>query len=84
MCGFSRRGDDYSREEIARALEQIFTTAQFEIERLDEARQALGDFRSSKADFSDALIGRINRSLGAKHTVTFDRDLKAVQTFQLL
>jgi predicted nucleic-acid-binding protein len=75
---------DYSREEIAQALEQIFTTAQFEIERLDQARQALGDFRSSKADFSDALIGRINRSLGAKHTVTFDRDLKAVETFRLL
>ena len=75
---------DYSREEIAQALEQIFTTAQFEIERLDEARQALGDFRSSQADFSDALIGRINRSLGAKHTVTFDRDLKAVETFRLL
>lgn len=75
---------DYSREEIAQALEQIFTTAQFEIERLDEARQALGDFRSSKADFSDALIGRINRSLGAKHTVTFDRGLKAVETFRLL
>jgi predicted nucleic-acid-binding protein len=75
---------DYSREEIAQALEQIFTTAQFEIERLDEARQALGDFRSSKADFSDALLGRINRSLGAKHTVTFDRDLKAVETFRLL
>jgi predicted nucleic-acid-binding protein len=75
---------DYSREEIAQALEQIFTTAQFEIERLDEARQALGDFRSSKADYSDALIGRINRSLGAKHTVTFDRDLKAVETFRLL
>ena len=75
---------DYSREEIAQALEQIFTTAQFEIERLDEARQALGDFRSSTADFSDALIGRINRSLGAKHTVTFERDLKAVETFRLL
>lgn len=75
---------DYSREEIAQALEQIFSTAQFEIERLDEARQALGDFRSSKADFSDALIGRINRSVGAKHTVTFDRDLKAVETFRLL
>ena len=75
---------DYSREEIARALEQIFSTAQFEIERLDDARQALLDFRSTKADFSDALIGRINRSLGAEHTVTFDRDLKGVETFRLL
>lgn len=75
---------DYSREEIARALEQIFATAQFEVERLDEARQALGDFRSTKADFTDALIGRINHSLGAGHTVTFDRNLKALETFRLL
>jgi predicted nucleic-acid-binding protein len=74
----------YSRKEIARALEQIFATAQFEVDRLDEARQALGDFRSTKADFSDALIGRINRSLGAGHTITFDCNLKAVETFRLL
>jgi predicted nucleic-acid-binding protein len=74
----------YSRDEIAGALEQIFATAQFDIERLDEGRQALGDFRATKADFTDALIGRINRALGATHTVTFDRDLKAVETFRLL
>jgi predicted nucleic-acid-binding protein len=74
----------YSREDIARALEQVLATAQFEVERLDEARQALGDFRATRADFSDALIGRINRSLGAEHSVTFDRDLKAVATFRLL
>jgi predicted nucleic-acid-binding protein len=75
---------DYSREEIARAFEQILATAELEVERLDQARQALGDFRSTKADFSDALIGRINRSLGAEHTATFDRDLKALETFRLL
>ena len=74
----------YSREEVAKALEQIFLTAQFDIERRDEARQALGDFRATKADFTDALIGRINRSLGAESTVTFDRDLKSVETFRLL
>jgi predicted nucleic-acid-binding protein len=74
----------YSREEIAGALEQIFATAQIEVERLDEARQALGDFRATRADFSDALIGRVNRSLGTEYTVTFDRDLKAVETFRLL
>ena len=75
---------DYSREEIAHAIEQILATAQFEVERLDEARQALADFRTTKADFSDALIGRINRSLGAERTMTFDRDLKVVDTFRLL
>ena len=74
----------YSREEIARAIEQILATAQFEVERRDEARQALADFRTRKSDFSDALIGRINRSLGAGHTMTFDRDLKVVESFRLL
>jgi predicted nucleic-acid-binding protein len=74
----------YAREEIAGALEQILATAQFEVERLDDARQALGDYRSTKADFTDALIGRINRSLGAEHTVTFDRSLKAVETFRVI
>ncbi len=75
---------DYSRAEIAAALEQIFETAQFEIERRDEARLALGDFLSTKAGFADALIGRINRALGAQHTATFDRDLKGLETFNVL
>ena len=75
---------EYSREEIAGALEQLFATAQFDVERLDDARHALSDFRTTKADFGDALIGRINRSLGAEHTVTFDRDLKGIETFRVL
>jgi predicted nucleic-acid-binding protein len=70
-------------EDIAGALEQICHRPP-EVERLDDARQALGDFRSTKADFSDALMGRINRSLGAPLTITFDRSLKAVETFRLL
>ena len=74
----------YSREEIAGALDQILATAQFDIERLDEARQALREFRSTAAEFSDLLIGRVNRSLGAEQTVTFDRGLKAVETFRVL
>ena len=74
----------YAREEIATALDHILSTAEFEVERPDEARQALRDFASTKADFSDALIGRINRSLGATETVTFDRSLKGLDTFRLL
>lgn len=75
---------DYSREEIADALEQILDTAGFEVERADDARAALNDFRSTPSDFTDALIGRINRSLGAAHTITFDRSLKNLDTFRLL
>lgn len=75
---------EYSRDEIANALELIFATTQFEIDRLDDARRALDDFRSTKAGFSDALIGRINRSLGAPRTMTFDRDLKGLDTFHVI
>jgi predicted nucleic-acid-binding protein len=75
---------EYSREEIADALARMLETAQFEIERAEETRQALDDFRSSKAGFADALIGRINRTLGAEHTATFDRQLKTLETFVVL
>lgn len=74
----------YSRAEIARAIERMLATAEFDIEHADEARQALEEFRSTKADFSDALIGRVNRSLGAAHTATFDRDLAGLDTFHVL
>ena len=75
---------EYSREEIAQALDQILSTAEFEIEKPDEARQALRDFQSTKAGFSDALIGRVNRSLGADHTVSFDRSLNSLDTFRVI
>jgi predicted nucleic-acid-binding protein len=75
---------EYSRIEIADAIERIIETAQFTIERASEARQALGDFRATKAGFADALIGRINRAMGAERTMTFDRELKTLDTFALL
>lgn len=74
----------YSRLEIADVLERILDTAQFEVERAEEARHALDDFRSTKAGFADALIGRVNRALGATRTATFDRHLKSLDTFTVL
>lgn len=75
---------EYSRVEIANVLERILETAQFEVERAEEARHALGDFRTAKAGFADALIGRVNRALGATRTATFDRDLRPLDTFTVL
>jgi predicted nucleic-acid-binding protein len=73
----------YTRAEIADVLERILATAQFEIEHAHESRMALADFKSTKADFADALIGRVNRLHGATRTATFDRDLKALETFDV-
>ena len=75
---------DYSRTEIADAIEQILSTAQFNIEWGDQARQALKDFKTTKAGFTDAFIGRINSSLGAAPTMTFDRELAPLSTFRVL
>jgi len=75
---------EYSRAEITDALEQILATAQFVIEWGDQARQALQDCRTTKAGFTDAFIGRINSSLGAAPTMTFDRDLVRLSTFRVL
>lgn len=74
----------YSRAEVADTIERMLETAQFEIERPAETRLALEDVRSTNSSFADALIGRINRALGASHTATFDRDLKRLDTFAVL
>jgi len=75
---------EYGRAEIASTLDQILATAEFEVERPDEARRALHDFRSSKADFSDALVGRVHLALGASHTATIDRALRPLDSFRVL
>ena len=73
-----------SKAEILTLLDKIFSTAQFAIEERDIARQALEDFRTSKADFADCLIGRKNRLLGCDKTFTFDQDLQKLDAFELL
>jgi predicted nucleic-acid-binding protein len=77
-------GYGFSRTEIGDTLEKILATAQFEIEGKDLALAALDDFRASRADFSDCLVGRCNRAAGAAETVTFDRALKGFDGFRLL
>ena len=74
----------YSREELATAVSEILSTAQFEVQHAEETRSALNDFRRTRADFSDALLGRINAALGAAHTLTFDKGLKPLTTFHVI
>ena len=73
----------YTMIEIGEVLERILSTAQVEVERAQESRLALADFKATKADFADALIGRINRLHGVARTATFDRHLKALETFDV-
>ncbi len=74
----------YSRNEIAGALDDILDADGFDIAERDTVRAAIDDYRSSKADFADTLIGRLNQRAGCRDTLTFDRRLKPLATFRIV
>ena len=75
---------NHRKEEIAGMLEAVLLTGQFQLEDKQSVELALEDFRKSKADFSDCLIGRRNKALDSDATLTFDRRLKSVETFEVV
>jgi len=72
------------KAELLAVLDKLLATRQFEIEHRHCARAALEDYRAGQADFSDGLIGRINRAAGCESTFSFDRTAGALETFTLL
>jgi predicted nucleic-acid-binding protein len=74
----------YSKPDISNTLEKILMTAQFEVEHKETAWAALSDYKLSKADFADCLIGRLNLHLGCDVTASFDTALRNVPLFKLL
>jgi len=73
----------YSRDEIGMALEKIFRTKQFRIEQTRLAWQALEVYRKG-LDFSDAVIGAINKENHCETTFTFDKKASKLEQFTLL
>jgi predicted nucleic-acid-binding protein len=56
---------------------RIFVThiaRQLQVERRDQVRAALAQYKSSKADFADCLIAQLCLEAGSDETVTFDQD----------
>ena len=79
-----RASYDYAREEVAEVIERILSTEQLEVGDPESVWLALEDFRASKADFADCLIGRRAERAGCSATVTFDGRLKSLPTFEIL
>lgn len=75
---------EQARADVAHALEQIVRTADFDLEHLDHVRTAIQVYRSTSADFADALIGLVNKAAGCEHTLTFDRSLKRIPQFKVM
>ena len=65
---------DTTDEELAAVIDQLLRTHQLQIERRDQVRAALGQFKREVAGFPDCLLGQLNLDAGCGETVTFDRD----------
>jgi predicted nucleic-acid-binding protein len=66
------------------AVEVLLRQRELVIEARAEVMTALGLWRTGKADFSDYLLGSLNRSRGAMPTYTFDQAAAESGMFALL
>ncbi|MBN8555042.1 MAG: type II toxin-antitoxin system VapC family toxin [Deltaproteobacteria bacterium] len=73
-----------SKNQVLDTLEKILSTEEFEVENSQQAWEALSDYRESGADFSDCLIGRINRAAGCSTSISFDKSVKTLKSFEIL
>jgi predicted nucleic-acid-binding protein len=80
----SRVAYRYPKAAILDLLGRVLSTSQFEIENKEVVWAALEDFKNSRADFSDCLIGRLNQRLGCDETASFDSAVKGLPGFRLL
>ncbi len=71
----------YARATIAATIESLLRTAELEIDAVEAAWPALTAYRAGSADFSDALVGRTNRSAGCSGTATFDKGAASLEDF---
>ncbi len=72
------------RESIASVLDQLLLSEQLEIERRELVFAAVKQFKASKVDFADCLIGILNQKAGCSRTATLDKAASKLATFELL
>ena len=77
-------GYGYAKSDIVNLLKQILLTAEVKMEEHDTVRMALREFEAGKADFSDYLIGSLNKKHGCDTTVTFDKKAAGYASFSLI
>ena len=75
---------DYSRAQIAAAIEGLLATAQLRAANASAVNIALQQYRSSSADFADCLLGVTNLDAGCEFTATFDHQASKLGGFKLI
>jgi len=74
----------YSRAQIAAAMDGLLATAQLKAINASAVNQALQRFRAGSADFADCLLGVRNAMDGCEYTATFDRKASKLSEFRLV
>lgn len=77
------RGYKYTKEIVTKAIKQILSTEEFAFENQDLLWLALNQYSQNKLDFSDALIGELNKASGCSKTLTFDQNAVKSSNFTL-
>jgi predicted nucleic-acid-binding protein len=76
------RGYKYSKEEISKVIKQMLSTEEFAFENQELLWLALNQYNQNTLDFSDALIGEINKEFGCAKTLTFDKGAIKANNFK--
>jgi len=74
----------YDKSEIEEAIDKLLQSGTFQFEAKDIVSAAFEEYRSTKVDIADCLIGCVHASLGCEPTVTFDTALRKLPSFHLL
>ena len=75
------RAYDYPKSDVVDVIEKILLVYQFEIEDKSSVLEALNDFKTSRADFADCLIGVKNANAGCEKTWSFDKATSVLDNF---
>ena len=79
-----KRGYRFDRSRIVKVIEVLLQTQNFVFKDKDAIWQALKDYKSSSADFTDCLIGQRNQHGGCETTLTFDIKAGRLGSFTLV
>ena len=72
------------RAAIADAVDQIANSRMLRISGVADIAKAIDEFRDGRADFSDCLLGVLNREAGCTVTATFDRKAAEMTDFEFV
>lgn len=78
------RSYGYSKAQCLDVLERLLRFGALSFESRQVAAAATKAWRSSKADFSDAMIGLTATGLGARHVLTHDKKACTLPAYRLI